>query len=491
MTFTPPGGFQNPNQDLVLTGDIVIKDSSGIERIRLDHETGGIIVRNRSNEIVFRWEMPGNNLRFGGHNRDGDLVIFPRSATSLANVEQGTLHFNGDQGSLRLGGGEIPGQLVCLDSQGNQTIFLDGASGDVTIGANGQNGDLVLQNRNNESTVYISGGRGSMRLGGANQDGELFIRNTGNENTILLDGATNSITIRNDQGRNVVRLDADEPEGPGSEVKLARCQLGGNGNHGRLQMFPAESSQLDFNFSTAEIVGDNGTLSLGSGPSNVTGKIVIFDSEGSLNFQARGDGSVDAGSVFLNGSNNSQGIQLLGHTATIIVGAGSGAGNVAGNIDVLNNDGDTTVQIDGEAGDIILQNADCAEEFEVDLGIEIEPGTVMVLNESGNLISSQTSYDKRVVGIVAGAGKLRPGIVLGHHSDSVKRVPITLVGRTYCKVDANECPIAIGDLLTTSETPGHAMKATDTLLAFGAIIGKALEPVTTGTALIPVLVCLQ
>jgi hypothetical protein len=38
---------------------------------------------------------------------------------------------------------------------------------------------------------------------------------------------------------------------------------------------------------------------------------------------------------------------------------------------------------------------------------------------------------------------------------------------------------------------GHAMKVTDPTLAFGAVIGKALEPLNEGFALIAILVTLQ
>ena len=71
------------------------------------------------------------------------------------------------------------------------------------------------------------------------------------------------------------------------------------------------------------------------------------------------------------------------------------------------------------------------------------------------------------------------------------RAPVALVGKTFCKVDASEAAIDVGDLLTASSTPGHAMKATDPRRAFGAVIGKALRPLRTGTGLIPILVTLQ
>jgi hypothetical protein len=66
-----------------------------------------------------------------------------------------------------------------------------------------------------------------------------------------------------------------------------------------------------------------------------------------------------------------------------------------------------------------------------------------------------------------------------------------LIGKVYCKVDAGYGAIEIGDLLTTSPTPGSAMKANDPLKAFGAVLGKALRPLTEGQGLIPVLVALQ
>jgi hypothetical protein len=65
------------------------------------------------------------------------------------------------------------------------------------------------------------------------------------------------------------------------------------------------------------------------------------------------------------------------------------------------------------------------------------------------------------------------------------------MGRVYCKVDSRDGAIEVGDLLTTSPTPGHAMKAADPMKAFGAVIGKALEPISRRMGMIPILVALQ
>lgn len=153
-----------------------------------------------------------------------------------------------------------------------------------------------------------------------------------------------------------------------------------------------------------------------------------------------------------------------------------------------------TVWIGGELGvekDIILANADCAEDFDIANAALVEPGTVMVLGDDGALQPGQFAYDKRVAGVVSGAGNYKPGIVLDKQRSQPNRKPIALLGKVYCKVDASYGPVAIGDLLTTSSTPGHAMKAMDQHQAFGAVIGKALRPLTEGQGLIPILVTLQ
>jgi hypothetical protein len=141
--------------------------------------------------------------------------------------------------------------------------------------------------------------------------------------------------------------------------------------------------------------------------------------------------------------------------------------------------------------DIILAAADCAEEFDVGTSLEVEPGTVMVLDSTGALYPNEQGYDKKVAGVISGGGEYRPGLIFDRRDSSRRRVPIAVVGKVFCKADANYGPIEVGDLLTTSPTRGHAMKASDPFRAFGAVIGKALGPMPCGQGLVPVLVALQ
>lgn len=170
--------------------------------------------------------------------------------------------------------------------------------------------------------------------------------------------------------------------------------------------------------------------------------------------------------------------------------AGEGlAGLFVGHVHVTRN---VVVDCDLEVkGDIRLANADCAEDFDIALPAAVEPGSVMVLNDEGGLVQSERPYDRRVAGVVSGAGSYRPGIVLDRHKDGALRQPIALLGKVYCKVDADRKPVEVGDLLTTSGTRGHAMAANDPQRCFGAVIGKALQALPQGRGLIAILVALQ
>ena len=122
---------------------------------------------------------------------------------------------------------------------------------------------------------------------------------------------------------------------------------------------------------------------------------------------------------------------------------------------------------------------------------DLDPGCVVIFNEGGALSASTKAYDKQVAGVISGAGAYRPGVILDRRISDRPRAAVALVGKVFCKVDADYGPIEIGDLLTTSPTAGTAMKASDPSRAFGAVIGKALAHHSAGKGLIPILVTLQ
>lgn len=124
---------------------------------------------------------------------------------------------------------------------------------------------------------------------------------------------------------------------------------------------------------------------------------------------------------------------------------------------------------------------------------DIEPGTLMVIDPEhpGQLVPSSGAYDSRVAGIVSGAGGVNPGIKMGQDGVLDGEHLIAMTGRVYVKATTAGGPIQPGDLLTTSDIPGHAMKASDRDRAGGATVGKAMSALDKDTGLVLVLVNLQ
>jgi len=187
--------------------------------------------------------------------------------------------------------------------------------------------------------------------------------------------------------------------------------------------------------------------------------------------------------------------QIFGAPLTVlIVGAEQAPGTiqVRGSIVVKDGKNEERIKLDGDKGDIILSNADAAEDFEVATGTDVAAGMVMVLGEDGKLTPCTSAYDQSAVGVISGAGRYRPGLVFDRGAEpDDHRVPISVMGKVSCRADASFGSIRVGDLLTTSHSPGYAMKATDPTRAFGTIIGKALGPLTDGRGLVPILISLQ
>ena len=124
---------------------------------------------------------------------------------------------------------------------------------------------------------------------------------------------------------------------------------------------------------------------------------------------------------------------------------------------------------------------------------ELEKGSVVVIDDEhpGRLKRSTGAYDTRVAGIISGANGVNPGIALHQEGVIEGGQNVALSGRVYVQAEATDAPIKPGDLLTTSDTPGHAMKVTDHTKSQGAILGKAMSSLSEGTGMVLVLVTLQ
>ncbi len=159
------------------------------------------------------------------------------------------------------------------------------------------------------------------------------------------------------------------------------------------------------------------------------------------------------------------------------------------NVMTLATNGDLTV------GSLtITGGSDLAEPFSFSAADqEISQGSVVIIDEAnpGQLKLTNQPYDTHVAGIVSGANGIHPGIQMHQEGVLEGGKNVALSGRVYVQADTSNGAIKPGDLLTTSSTPGRAMKVSDHARAAGAILGKAMSSLSDGQGMVLVLVTLQ
>lgn len=257
------------------------------------------------------------------------------------------------------------------------------------------------------------------------------------------------------------------------------------------------------------------TVELGS--SSVGGYVRVLQDNASTGVQINGQNGTTAGGNILLYREAGLGLNLQASTS-------AGQGSL---LTMYNGLGDTTVYLDADAsgrscvlqmyqtdgtpsitldasdaageGRITTQvleitgGSDLSEQFEVQSPVTT-PGMIVCIDPDhpGELAVSQRAYDRTVAGVVSGAGGVKPGLLMGQHNTKADgRHPVALTGRVYCLMDASTGAIEPGDLITTSDVPGHGMKVTDRIRAPGAIVGKAMTGLAHGRGLVLVLVSLQ
>jgi hypothetical protein len=166
-----------------------------------------------------------------------------------------------------------------------------------------------------------------------------------------------------------------------------------------------------------------------------------------------------------------------------------GPPNATGNMLTVNGNANFTGTVTG--GNIQAKYQDIAEWVPA-IG-ELEAGTVVIVapGQVNSVIASSAPYDSRVAGVVSS----QPGLILGEAGASTVMVATT--GRVRVRADATKSPISAGDLLVTSSRTGMAMRSEPidiggvTIHRPGTVVGKALEPLASGTGEVLVLLSLQ
>ena len=201
------------------------------------------------------------------------------------------------------------------------------------------------------------------------------------------------------------------------------------------------------------------------------------------------------------------------------IGTGDGGGftralsisAASGNVGIMTNNPLYSLDVNGEIhsyGGFVFPDgttqstafipANCGADYAESVGVsgdrtKYEPGDILVIDPDapGKFLKSNQAYSTLVAGIYS----TKPGFVGRLHPEDANadktEVPMAMVGRVPTKVTAENGPIKVGDLLVASSTPGRAMKGTDRTQMLGAVVGKALDSLDSGTGVIEVLVTLQ
>lgn len=278
-----------------------------------------------------------------------------------------------------------------------------------------------------------------------------------------------------------------------------------------------------------------------------TGKFEIYDTNETLAFRLGADNANNAGRLSMFASNGTTAtIDLIADegdgasqvemrngaaTTTVLIDAAEGSTTGGAGLKLYNGSGNRTIDLDADVGSthegyiavtdpadsrraIILDSnnngsawvttqvleitggSDFSEQFDISdaAGESPQPGMVVVIDDAkpGELRIASEPHDRKVAGVISGAGGVQPGLLMGQKGSAADgRYPVALTGRVFVLVDADLAPIKPGDFLTTSSTRGYAMKAADREAAAGAILGKAMTSLESGRGLVLVLVNLQ
>lgn len=269
-------------------------------------------------------------------------------------------------------------------------------------------------------------------------------------------------------------------------------------------VFSPPSIPLVLNGGVGGLVNTSG-VGIGTGPRpgyrlDVAGAALLTPG-GSGGEIAFGTPNAETGMTII-GSNRAD-LRYDGTTIKLVAGSGSGipaatsgiAVNISGNVGIGTATPQAKLHVVGTIRTSVLTitgGADIAEPFQMKEE-EMAKGSVVVIDDRhpGRLKRSRNAYDRRVAGIISGANGINPGIALHQEGALEGGQNVALSGRVYVQADASSGPIHPGDLLTTSEMPGHAMRVGDHARAQGAVIGKAMSALEEGEGMVLVLVTLQ
>ena len=384
----------------------------------------------------------------------------------------------------------------------SDALNVNGANNRVGMGTTAPTAKLEVQPSGSEDAGHFIGtlGVGPLAAGpaflprvvlstAASGAGQLKMHRSNGATTINFEAQDTAtpgadLSIDASSGTRTVHLLSEEAAGNGAQLTLAKA-------NGTVTMtFDAETSSaaallmgMASGQSTVEILSEE---TAGTGA-----QIVLRQGDGTPGFLMDAEAGLAAQFEMFTSSGQSTveifAEEVAGDGSQIVLRKGDGTPSI-----VLDAEQGATGRITTEVLEI-TGGADLVETFDTGSS-ECLPGTVVVIDDTreGELGISTEAYDRRVAGVVSGAGGVRPGLTMGQEGIASGATPVALTGRVFVRCSSENGAIRPGDLLTTASLAGHAMRATDTERSFGAVIGKAMGSLGEGeNGLVLVLVNLQ
>lgn len=436
-------------------------------------------------------------------------------AVTAAKLAPGAVTSSSLGNSLDLGSSLLSGELnVYRTTSGTPAIQLNGGGNQISVfGDDGLEqarlwgpsyGELLLNNS-------LPGNAIAVRLTAqSSAGGQLELRNTNGVVRALLEGENigGRLTLMTADGNNGAVLYGNDGEGSGTlslrnTNGLARFRAFGGPAAGSFSVNDEDGTETIL----ANAAG-NGAITVRQGDGS-TGVIVSANNgSGGAGVSVYRDDGTFAGQLTVANASQDDGFLGLANRAGVnrfIARASNPSDSQGGYLGLVNAAGAQTITLDASqsgSGRITTQvlsitgGSDLSENFDVRSESEVpQPGMIVSIDPKnpGELALCRTAHDKRVAGIISGAGGVRTGMLMGQAGTKADgKHAVALTGRVYCYVDADAAgPVEPGDLITTSNTPGHGMRVKDHSLASGAIIGKAMTALDKGKGLVLVLVSLQ
>ena len=464
-----------------------------------------------------------STLGVGSSAVDGRFDVF-RNATGTPGISllggNSQISTYGDDGleQIRLSGVGW-GEILLNNSLANNANAVQ-----LTANSSG-GGYLALKNTNGSFRAYLTGG---------NAGGSLTLYQADGGSGVFADGDASGaglIQVRSTNGSTRINLYGKSPDSGGGEISVNDdngsevIELKGNASGGQLTLNDESGTRRTAFLGSSSVGGyqylynanENLTVYL-DGDSGGGGLVSVRNTNGSSRVIIDGYSTAGGGGLSIYDGDGTETIEMLGAESTgaggqILMRNGAGVNTIqldsdatgTGYIAIYDSAGVANIILDGDvSGDgrittQVLQitgGSDLSENFDINVDKDtLLPGMIVSIDPKnvGELVLCQQAFDKKVAGIVSGAGGVKTGMLMGQAGTKANgKHPVALTGRVYCWVDADAGgPVEAGDLITTSNTPGHGMRVGESTRASGAIIGKAMSPLEKGKGLVLVLVSLQ